>query len=132
MATETMNKATWLDSQIKYKIILLVSLAAFVAAGCATNNTKLFGTWISKPRETEWGHAGLIFEFRTNGVLSCGPYWPEHANRSFLGESTYLVRGNQIIISKGSVGKDTVKFWFNGADLMLKYDSDKAFRLKRR
>jgi len=113
------------------RITLVALIAAFLGVGCARNNSRLLGAWISEPRETELGRAGMVIEFRTNGVFRGGMYWPQHANRSEQKESSYHVSGKQII-SDAFVAGNAPEFCFEREELILKFDSEPAYRFKRR
>lgn len=100
------------------------------ASGRTTNDPaeRLYGTWVAEDVDAKMGQVKIRLVFREEGPVKIAA-WSE---LPFVGQvrdktAPYEVNGNTIS-SEAIRGGTTVKYWFDGEDLIIEYKDGKTVR----
>jgi hypothetical protein len=96
-----------------------------------SNEEQLYGTWVAKDVDVKLGEVKIELVFRKTGTLKLAAW----SDIPFVGQvknkkGPFEVNGD-IISSEAIRGGTSVRFWFDGAQLVIQYKQGKTIRFDR-
>ena len=101
------------------------------ATGERSLEERLYGTWVARDVDTKMGEVKIKLTFRKEGPMKLAAW----SDIPFVGQvrdktAEYEVHGN-VISSEAIRGGTSVKYSFEGDDLIIRYKEGKSVRFKR-
>lgn len=108
--------------------LILIALLVLLSA-CNSKSERLVGSWVSEPTNTEWGKVIIKFDFRSDGTLD-SMINSVDGGEGLSRHGIYSVKSGRLVSDMMGRG-EPVKFWFDGADLIIATATDPPRRFKR-